>query len=57
MKYNLEYVKDKAELVYCTGEAVVQKEYAPAVIEELEKYNGVFYGDIEMNGLVLIQKG
>jgi hypothetical protein len=48
--------KYKAELVAYTGETVVEKEYAPAVMKELESYNGTFYSDIEMNGLVLIQK-
>lgn len=49
--------KDKAELVYYTGETVVEKEHVSAVMKELEAYNGIFYSDIEMNGLVLIQKG
>ena len=50
-------VKYKAELVYYTGDAVVEKEYAPAVMEELRKnYNGTFYDDFEMNGLVWIKK-
>ena len=54
MKMN---IKDKAELVYYTGDAVVEKEYAPAVMEELRKnYNGTFYDDFEMNGLVWIKK-
>ena len=57
MVINSVYVKDKAELAYCTGETVVKQEYAAAIMKELENYNGIFYGDIEMNGLVLIQKG
>ena len=48
--------KDKAELIHYTGETVVEKHLVPAVMRELEQYNGVFYADIEMNGLVLIQK-
>ena len=48
--------KDKAELAYYTGETVVEKHLVPEVLRELEKYNGVFHADIEMNGLVLIQK-
>ena len=51
-------VKDKAEMVYVTGETVVDKKYAKEVMDYLEgNYNGIFYADIEMNGLVLIQKG
>ena len=49
--------KYKAELVYYTGDTVVEKEYVPAVMEELKAYNGTFYSDFEMNGLVLIRKG
>ena len=50
-------VKYKAELVYYTGDTVVEKEYAPAVMKELsENYNGTFYDDFEMNGLVWIKK-
>ncbi|AMQ66544.1 hypothetical protein BH753_gp062 [Bacillus phage Shbh1] len=48
--------KYKAELVYCTGETIVEKEHVPAVMKELEAYNGIFYCDFEMNDLVLIQK-
>lgn len=48
--------KYKAELVYCTGETVVEKEFVSEVLKELEAYNGTFYSDVEMNGLVLIQK-
>lgn len=48
--------KYKAELVYFTGETVVEKKHVPAVLQELEAYNGTFYSDFEMNGLVLIQK-
>lgn len=48
--------KHKAELVYYTGETVVEKEHVKSVMKELEKYNGTFYSDFEMNGLVLIQK-
>lgn len=48
--------KHKAQLAHCTGEAVVTKEILPAVLKELEGYNETFYSDIEMNGLVLIQK-
>lgn len=48
--------KYKAELVYFTGETVAKKEHVPAIMKELEAYNGEFYSDIEMNGLVLIQK-
>lgn len=48
--------KYKAELVYLTGEIVVEKEHVEAVMKELEAYNGIFYSDFEMNGLVLIQK-
>jgi hypothetical protein len=48
--------KYKAELVAFTGETIVEKEHVPAVMKELESYNGTFYDDIEMNGLVLIQK-
>lgn len=49
--------KYKAELVYCTGETVIEQEHLPAVLKALEVYNGIFYSDIEMEGLVLIQKG
>lgn len=49
-------VKDKAELIYVTGESVVEKQHVEAVMKELENYNGTFYADIEMNELVLIQK-
>lgn len=49
--------KYKAEVVFYTGETIVEKEHASAVMKELESYNGIFYADIEMNGLVLIQKG
>lgn len=48
--------KYKAELVVFTGETVVKKEHVPAVMKELEAYNGIFYCDIEMDDLVLIQK-
>lgn len=48
--------KYKAELVAFTGETIVEKENVPAVMKELEAYNGTFYHDIEMNGLVLIQR-
>ena len=48
--------KYKAELVFYTGETIVEKEQVPAVLKELEAYNGTFYSDIEMDGLVLIQK-
>jgi hypothetical protein len=48
--------KYKAELVFYTGETVVEKEHVNAVMKELESYNGTFYNDFEMNGLVLIQK-
>lgn len=48
--------KHKAQIVFYTGETVVEKEHVDAVMEELENYNGTFYSDIEMNGLVLIQK-
>ncbi|WP_180953872.1 hypothetical protein [Bacillus sp. M6-12] len=48
--------KYKAELVVYTGETIVEKEHVPAVMKELEAYNGTFYSDIEMNGFVLIQK-
>jgi hypothetical protein len=53
IKMNAKY---KAELVYYTGETIVEKEHAPAVMKELEVYNGTFYADIEMNGLILIQR-
>ena len=50
-------IKYKAELVYMTGHTVVAEEYKEAVLKELEEnYNGIYYGDIEMNGLVLIEK-
>jgi hypothetical protein len=52
-KMNAKY---KAELVYYTGETVVEKEHVSTVMKELEEYNGIFYSDFEMNGLVLIQK-
>lgn len=48
--------KHKAQVAYCTGETVVTKEILPEVLKELKAYNGTFYHDIEMNGLVLIQK-
>lgn len=48
--------KYKAEVVAYTGETVVEKEHVSSIMKELEKYNGTFYADIEMNGLVLIQK-
>lgn len=48
--------KYKAELVFYTGETIVEKDQVPEVMEELQRYNGTFYSDFEMNGLVLIQK-
>lgn len=48
--------KYKAELVHYTGSTVVKKEHAPAVMEELNSYNGTYHADIEMNGLVLIER-
>ena len=48
--------KDKARMVYYSGSAVVEKEKLPDVLKELENYNGIFYSDIEMNNLVLIEK-
>lgn len=49
-------VKSKAYDIYVTGSGVVEKEHAPSVMQELEKMGGLFYSDIEMNGLVLIEK-
>lgn len=48
--------KYKAEIVHYTGSTVIEKEHAPAVMEALESYNGTYHADIEMNGLVLIEK-
>lgn len=48
--------KYKAELVHYTGNTVVEKEFVDAVMEELKNYNGTYYSDIEMNGLVLIER-
>lgn len=49
-------IRDKAELAYATGSACVDESIADRVLEELKKYNGVFYGDIRMNGSVIIEK-
>lgn len=46
----------KALDIYITGSGVVSKQDAPYVLKELDKYQGVFYGDIEMNDLVLIER-
>lgn len=48
--------KHKADLVYATGNACVEEELAPLVMKALESYDGVYYDDIRMNGLVLIEK-
>lgn len=48
--------KHKAQIAAFTGETVVEKELVPAIMKELENYNGIFYSDVEMNGLVLIQR-
>lgn len=49
-------LKYKAEIAYCTGDTIVKKEDLEEVMKELEGYPGSYYGDFEMNGLVLIQK-
>lgn len=49
--------KSKALDVYYTGWAVVEEKDAPAIMKELEKYDGTYYDDIRMNGLVSIEKG
>lgn len=48
--------ESKAQDIYFMGSGVVKEGDAPAVMKELEKYNGVFYDDIRMNGLVSIEK-
>ncbi len=49
--------ESKAQDIYFTGWGVVKEEDAPAIMEVLKQYNGVFYDDIRMNGLILIEKG
>lgn len=48
--------KDKAELAYFTGNAVVPESMLDEVLKELENYPAIFYSDIRMNGLVSIEK-
>lgn len=50
------YAKYKAQIIHISGGTVVEKALVPAVMKELEAYNGIYYADIEMNGLVLIEK-
>lgn len=48
--------ESKAQDIWATGSGVVSKEDVPSVMKELEKTGDLFYADIEMNGLVLIEK-
>lgn len=43
-------------MIYCTGNTVVEKEHAPAILKELEQYPGNYAADVEMDGLILIEK-
>jgi hypothetical protein len=50
-------IESKAQDIYYMGSAVVKEEDVSAIMKELEKYNGVFYEGVHMNGLVSIEKG
>lgn len=52
----IQRAKTKAQDIWATGNAVVNKEEVPEVMKELEKTGELFYADIEMNGLVLIER-
>jgi hypothetical protein len=50
-------IESKAPDIYFMGSGVVSEEDASAIMKELEKYNGIFYEGIRMNGLVSIERG
>lgn len=50
-------IKNKADMAAYTGSTVVDNHLVDDVLKELENnYSGLYYGDITMNGLTIIEK-
>lgn len=49
-------IVSKADHINCVGDGMVKNEEVQAVLKELDKYPGVFYEGVSMNGMTIIEK-